>query len=47
MIAPEELGRVGFLHNLGGPHLNQLAAMAEPKEYPAGSEIFRQGEDSP
>ena len=47
MIAPEELDRVGFLRNLGGPHLNQLAAMAELKEYPAGAEIFRQGEDSP
>jgi CRP-like cAMP-binding protein len=47
MIAPEELDRVGFLRNLGGPHLNQLATMAEPKEYPAGAEIFRQGEDSP
>jgi CRP-like cAMP-binding protein len=46
MIAPEELDRVGFLRNLGGPHLHQLAAMAEPKEYPAGAEIFRQGEDS-
>jgi CRP-like cAMP-binding protein len=47
MIAPEELDRVGFLRHLGGPHLNQLAAMAEPREYPAGAEIFRQGEDSP
>jgi len=47
MIAPEDLDRVGFLRNLGGPHLNQLATMAEPKEYPAGAEIFRQGEDSP
>jgi CRP-like cAMP-binding protein len=47
MIAPEELVRVGFLRSLGGPHLNQLATMAEPKEYPAGAEIFRQGEDSP
>jgi CRP-like cAMP-binding protein len=47
MIAPEELDRVGFLRNLGGSHLNQLAMMAESKEYPAGAEIFRQGEDSP
>ena len=47
MIAPEELDRVGFLQNVGGPHLNQLATMAEAKEYPAGAEIFRQGEDSP
>jgi CRP-like cAMP-binding protein len=46
MIAPEELDRVGFLRNLGGPHLNQLATMAEPREYPAGAAIFRQGEDS-
>ena len=47
MIAPEELNQVGFLQNLGGPHLGQLAAMAEAKDYPAGAEIFRQGEDSP
>jgi CRP-like cAMP-binding protein len=47
MIAPEELERVGFLRHLGGPHLHQLAAMAEPKDYPAGAEVFRQGEDSP
>jgi CRP-like cAMP-binding protein len=47
MIAPEELDRVAFLRNLGGPHINQLAAMAEPKEYPEGAEVFRQGEDSP
>jgi CRP-like cAMP-binding protein len=47
MIAPEELDRVGFLRNLGGPHLNELATMAEPREYPVGAEIFCQGEDSP
>jgi CRP-like cAMP-binding protein len=47
MIAPEVLDRVGFLRNLGGMHLNQLATMAELKEYPAGAEIFRQREDSP
>jgi CRP-like cAMP-binding protein len=47
MIAPEELDRVGFLRNVGGPHLNQLAALAEQKEYPAGAEIFRQREDAP
>ena len=47
MIAPAELDRVGFLRNLGGPHLDQLAAMAEPREYPAGAALFRQGEDSP
>jgi CRP-like cAMP-binding protein len=47
MIAPEELDRVGFLRNLGGPHLNHLATLAEPKEYPAGAEVFRQGEDAP
>src|SRR5262249_17551940 len=44
MIAPEVLERV---RNLGGTHLNQLATMAELKEYPAGAEIFRQREDSP
>jgi CRP-like cAMP-binding protein len=47
MIAPEELDRVEFLRNLGGPYAGQLAPLAEPKEYPAGAEIFRQGPDSP
>jgi CRP-like cAMP-binding protein len=47
MIAPEELSRIPFLRDLGGPHINQLAAMAEPKEYPEGAEVFRQGPDSP
>jgi CRP-like cAMP-binding protein len=47
MIAPDVLDRVGFLRNLGGTHLNQLATMAELKEYSGGAEIFRQREDSP
>jgi CRP-like cAMP-binding protein len=47
MIALEELYRVEFLRNLGREHASQLAALAEPKEYPAGAEVFRQGEDSP
>jgi CRP-like cAMP-binding protein len=47
MIEPEELDRVEFLRDLGGEYARRLAAMAEAKDYPAGAEIFRQGEDSP
>ena len=47
MLAPEELSRIPFLRDLGGPHLGEFARLAEPKAYPAGAEIFRQGEDSP
>jgi CRP-like cAMP-binding protein len=47
MLAPEELSRIPFLRDLGGPHLGEFARLAEPKEYPAGAEIFRQGPDSP
>src|SRR3954462_3466179 len=47
MIAPEVLDRVGFLRNLGGTHLKELAAKAELKEYPKGAEIFRQRDSSP
>jgi CRP-like cAMP-binding protein len=47
MIALEELYRVEFLRNLGREHANELAALAELKECPAGAVLFRQGEDSP
>ena len=47
MITPEELDRVEFVRNLGGPYAGQLAALAQPRDYPAGAEIFRQGPDSP
>jgi CRP-like cAMP-binding protein len=47
MITPEELDRVELLRNLGRGYAGQLGALAEPKEYPAGAEIFRQGQDSP
>jgi CRP-like cAMP-binding protein len=47
MIALEELYRVEFLRNLGREHAGELAALAALKEYPAGAEVFRQGDDSP
>jgi CRP-like cAMP-binding protein len=47
MITPEELNRVEFVRNLGGPYVGQLAALAQPRDYPAGAEVFRQGQDSP
>jgi CRP-like cAMP-binding protein len=46
MLAPEELTRVEFVRNLGGPDARQLAAIAEAKAYPAGAEVFCQGQDS-
>ena len=47
MIAPEILEQAGFLQNVGGNYLGELAQMAESKEYPAGAEIFRQLDRSP
>jgi CRP-like cAMP-binding protein len=46
MLAPEELARVEVLRNLDATHARQLAGIAETKPYPAGAEVFRQGEDS-
>jgi CRP-like cAMP-binding protein len=47
MMAPAELSRIAFLRELGGPHLDGFARLAEPQEYSAGAAIFRQGPDSP
>jgi CRP-like cAMP-binding protein len=47
MMPLEELDRVDFLRNLGREYASQLAALAEPRDYPAGAEVFRQGDDSP
>ena len=34
------------MRNLDGAHARQLAALAETKAYPAGAEVFRQGQHS-
>jgi CRP-like cAMP-binding protein len=39
------MDKVPFLHDLGGPYAEQLARMAQLKEFPAGAVIFRQGQD--
>jgi CRP-like cAMP-binding protein len=46
MIIPEEMRRIDFLQKLGEQYLNQIAMMAQLKEYEAGSVLFPQGEDS-
>jgi CRP-like cAMP-binding protein len=35
------------LQGLGEPHLQKLAAVAQPREWPAGAVLFREGDDSP
>jgi len=47
MILPEELVSIEFLRNIGEPHLNQIALEALLKEYPEGTVVFREGQDSP
>jgi CRP-like cAMP-binding protein len=47
MITPEEMKDIDFLRNLGEPYLNQVARMANLKEYAEETVIFRQGQDSP
>jgi CRP-like cAMP-binding protein len=47
MISAQEMDRVPFLKDLGGPHAEQLARLAELKEYAPGAVIFSQGQDFP
>jgi CRP-like cAMP-binding protein len=47
MISPQDMAKVPFLHDLGGPYAGQLAGLARLKEYPPGALIFRQAEDFP
>jgi CRP-like cAMP-binding protein len=39
--------KVPFLRDLGGPYAEQMARVAELKQYAAGAIIFRQGTDYP
>ena len=47
MDLAEEMGGVRALRGLGAPHLQKLAALARPRECPAGAVLFREGDDSP
>jgi hypothetical protein len=47
MILAEELADVQLLPNLDEPHVNQIARLAWPMEYPEGAVIFREGQGSP
>jgi CRP-like cAMP-binding protein len=47
MISPQEMDKVPFLRDLGGPCADQIAHIAELREYPAGDTIFCQGQDFP
>jgi CRP-like cAMP-binding protein len=47
MILTEEFARVGFLRNMGEPYTNQIALLAQPREYAEGTDLFREGQDSP
>jgi CRP-like cAMP-binding protein len=46
MSLAEELIAVKSLRGLGDAHLHKLAAIARPRECPAGALRFRQGDDS-
>ena len=47
MISPQEMGQIPFLQELGGSYAEQIARLAQSKEYAAGAVIFRQGQDAP
>jgi CRP-like cAMP-binding protein len=47
MISPQDMAKVPFLRDLGGPYAEQLTRIAGLKEYAPGAVIFRQGEDFP
>lgn len=47
MILPEEIDRIPFLRNLPEPHARSLARLARLKEYPEGTVLFSEGQDSP
>lgn len=46
MIPQEELETIGFLCNLGEQHLSRIAMAAQLKEYPPGTIVFDEGENS-
>lgn len=47
MIPVEEMERVEFVRGLGKSYLNQIARLAQLKEYAEGTVVFGEGEESP
>ena len=46
MTLAEEMGEVKALRGLGLPQVQKLAALARPRDCPAGAFLFREGDDS-
>ncbi len=47
MIVAQDMEKAPFLQELGGPYAEQLANLAELREYATSAVIFRQNEDFP
>ena len=46
MVPPETLKHIQFLQDFSDDYLQQLAEMAEIKEFPADGVVFREGQQS-
>ena len=46
MVPLETLKNIAFLHDFSDDHLQHLATLAESKDFPAGSVVFRDGQPS-
>jgi CRP/FNR family transcriptional regulator, cyclic AMP receptor protein len=46
MITPEEMKEIAFLRNLGEQHPNQIASLAQLKEFEEGTIVFGQDQAS-
>jgi CRP/FNR family transcriptional regulator, cyclic AMP receptor protein len=46
MVPLETLKHIQFLQDFSDDHLQHLASLAEIKEFPAGGEVFREGQSS-
>jgi len=47
MILLEEISNIEFLRNLGETYLNQIALLAQLKEWQEGTVLFQEGQTSP
>lgn len=47
MILQEELEKIEFVRNLGERHLAEIALVAQLREFPEGTIVFHEGQDSP